>query len=90
MWEIPKKQTARQTARSSPSRKFRRKTVDSPDSEDSRRAHPLENLRAPDIEFSPEEIAGINARLSQMLPAGERYAPGSVAARSVHKLIWKR
>jgi|GEM_PF-5388671 len=58
--------------------------------ETTRRAHPLENLRAPDIEFSPEKIAEINARLSQMVPAGERYASGSVAARSAYNLIWKR
>lgn len=55
--------------------------------ETTRRAHLLENLRAPDIEFSPEEMSEINARLSQMVPVGERYAPGSDAARSVYNLI---
>lgn len=55
--------------------------------ETTRRAHLLENLRAPEISFSEEEMSEINARLSQMVPAGERYAPGSAAAKSVYDLI---
>lgn len=55
--------------------------------ETTRRAHLLENLRAPEISFSEGEMSEINARLSQMVPAGERYAPGSAAAKSVYDLI---
>lgn len=55
--------------------------------ETTRRAHLLENLRAPDIVFSAEEMAEINGRLAKMVAVGERYMPGSDAAKSVYGLI---
>ena len=55
--------------------------------ETTKRAHLLENVRACSLVFTPQETAQINARLAQMIPVGERYAPGSDAARSVYDLI---
>ncbi len=55
--------------------------------ETTRRAHLLENLRAPEIVFSAEEMAEINGRLAKMVAVGERYMPGSDAAKSVYGLI---
>ena len=55
--------------------------------ETTKRAHLLENVRASRLTFTQEEVADINARLSQMAPVGERYAPGSDMARSVYNLI---
>lgn len=55
--------------------------------ETTKRAHLLENLRAPELTFSSEEIAEINMRLANMIPVGERYKPDSDMARSVYNLI---
>ena len=55
--------------------------------ETTRRAHLLENLRAPEIVFTAEEMAEINGRLAKMVAVGERYMPGSDAAKSVYDLI---
>ena len=55
--------------------------------ETTRRAHLLENLRAPEIAFTAEEMAEINGRLAEMVAVGERYMPGSDAAKSVYDLI---
>lgn len=55
--------------------------------ETTKRAHLLENIRSSSLVFSREEISEINGRLSQMLPVGERYKPGSDMARSVYNLI---
>lgn len=55
--------------------------------ETTKRAHLLENLRAPELTFSSDEIAEINARLTDMIPVGERYKPDSDMARSVYNLI---
>ena len=55
--------------------------------ETTKRAHLLENVSSSSLVFTSEEIAQINARLSQMTPKGERYMPGSDMARSVYNLI---
>lgn len=55
--------------------------------ETTKRAHLLENLRAPSLAFTKEEITSINSLLAKMIPAGERYKPGSDMARSVYNLI---
>lgn len=55
--------------------------------ETTRRAHLLENVRAASLRLSPEEVAALNGRLATMQPVGERYAPGSAAAKSVYDLI---
>ncbi len=55
--------------------------------ETTKRAHLLENLRSASIIFTSREIAEIDNRLSKMVPAGERYNPGSDMAKSVYNLI---
>lgn len=55
--------------------------------ETTQRPHLLENVRAANIVFTPDEAARIDRFLAGFKPAGERYAPGSAAARSVYDLI---
>lgn len=55
--------------------------------ETTQRAHLLENLQAVNIRFTPEEHSRIDAFLDGFVPAGERYVPGSPAAKSVWNLI---
>ncbi|MGN0835673.1 MAG: aldo/keto reductase [Candidatus Spyradosoma sp.] len=55
--------------------------------ETTQRPHLLENVRAANIVFTPEERSRIAAFLEGFVPAGERYVPGSPAAKSVWNLI---
>lgn len=49
--------------------------------------HLREDIKAVNISWTNKEMAEINERLAKIKLYGERYAPGSVAARSVYDLI---
>lgn len=55
--------------------------------ETTNRAHLKENVKAVRIKFTRKEIAEINKKISSMKLKGERYVPGSDAAKSVYDLI---
>ncbi len=50
-------------------------------------AHLKENIEAVHITWTEDEMKEINDRLSKIKLTGERYTPGSVAAKSVYDLI---
>ena len=50
-------------------------------------SHLYENIKAVNISWTKNEMDEINKKLAGIKLVGERYAPGSVAAKSVYNLI---